>query len=188
MPFDVNTLKFELIRSRRKTVSVQIKCGEVIVRAPLRMKTSDITSFLCDKKEWIEKHLNLSLEKQNEIKDAVPFTSEELKDLSEKTLKTVSERVEHYSKIIGVDYSRICVRRQRTRWGSCSSKGNLNFNCLLALLPSDVIDSIVVHELCHRIHMNHSKDFYREVKKVFPNYEKWNKWLKENGHLYLCRL
>lgn len=83
---------------------------------------------------------------------------------------------------------RITIRSQRTRWGSCSSKGNLNFNCLLVLFPPEVIDSIVVHELCHRKHMNHSPQFYAEIEKVFPEYKKWHKWLNDNGGLYMERL
>ena len=85
------------------------------------------------------------------------------------------------AKIIGVDYGRITIRNQKTRWGSCSSKGNLNFNCLLMLTPPEVIDYVVVHELCHRKEMNHSKDFWREVEKVLPNYLDQVKWLKDEG-------
>ncbi|MBR4241372.1 MAG: M48 family metallopeptidase, partial [Eubacterium sp.] len=75
-----------------------------------------------------------------------------------------------------------------TKWGSCSSKGNLNFNCLLMLTPPEVIDSVVVHELCHRKEMNHSKRFYDEVLRVYPDYKKWNKWLKDNGSAIMNRM
>ncbi len=80
------------------------------------------------------------------------------------------------------------IRSQRTKWGSCSAKGNLSFNCLLMLAPPEFLDSIVVHELCHRKEMNHSKRFYAEVLRVFPEYRKWNKWLKENGWLLTASL
>ena len=93
----------------------------------------------------------------------------------------IPEKVKHYAPIVGVDYGRITIRCQRTRWGSCSSKGNLNFNCLLMLMPDEVIDSVVVHELCHRKQMNHSAAFYSEINKVFPAYKQCQKWLKENG-------
>ena len=67
------------------------------------------------------------------------------------------------------------------RWGSCSSKGNLNFNCLLMLAPSEILDYVVVHELCHRKQMNHSKAFWLEVEKVLPDYKESIEWLKEEG-------
>lgn len=108
--------------------------------------------------------------------------------MAEIALVVIPEKVRHYAPLVGVDYGRITIRNQRTRWGSCSSKGNLNFNYLLMLLPDDVIDSVVVHELCHRKHMNHSPQFYAEVERVFPEYKSSNKWLNENGGIYLSRL
>ncbi len=117
-----------------------------------------------------------------------PFTQEEIKSLKERALRVIPERVRYYAPTIGVDYGRITIRTQKTRWGSCSSKGNLNFNCLLMLAPPEVIDSVIVHELCHRKHMNHSKAFYAEVEKVFPEYKKWHKWLKDNGAAMIKRL
>ncbi len=89
--------------------------------------------------------------------------------------------VERYAKIMGVDYGRITIRHQKTRWGSCSSKGNLNFNCYLMLAPQEVLEYVVVHELAHRREMNHSKAFWKIVEQYKPNY-KWSKrWLKEEG-------
>ena len=93
----------------------------------------------------------------------------------------IPERVEYFAKVIGVTYGKITVRNQKTRWGSCSSKGNLNFNCLLMLAPPEVLDYVVVHELCHRKQMNHSKAFWLEVEKVLLNYKEVRKWLKEEG-------
>ena len=94
----------------------------------------------------------------------------------------------HYAPLVGVSYGRITIRCQRTRWGSCSSKGNLNFNCLLMLAPPEVLDCIVVHELCHRKEMNHSQRFYAEVLRVMPDYRERYKWLKENGHMLMAML
>ena len=85
-------------------------------------------------------------------------------------------------------YGNITIRNQRTRWGSCSAKGNLNFNCLLCLAPPGVLDAVVVHELCHRLEMNHSKRFYEEVLRVYPDYYKDHGWLKEHGSELLGRL
>ena len=82
----------------------------------------------------------------------------------------------------------IRIHPMKTRWGSCSAEGNLNFNCLLMLTPREVLDSVIVHELCHRKHMNHSREFYREVRRVFPEYDKWHGWLRENGGALMRRV
>ena len=116
------------------------------------------------------------------------FSREELQALAGKALVYIPARVRYYAPLVGVDYGRITIRCQRSRWGSCSDKGNLNFNCLLMLLPAQVIDSVVVHELCHRKHMNHSAAFYAQVKRMFPDYDRCHRWLKENGSAYLRRL
>ena len=100
----------------------------------------------------------------------------------------IPDRVAYYAEKMGVTYGSITIRNQRTRWGSCSAKGNLNFNCLLMLAPPEVLDGVVVHELCNRIEMNHSKKFYEEVLRVYPEYRKSEKWLKENGRALLRRM
>jgi predicted metal-dependent hydrolase len=122
------------------------------------------------------------------LQQARPFSREELQALADKACKIIPDKVRHYANLVGVDYGRITIRNQKTRWGSCSSKGNLNFNCLLMLFPDEVIDSVVVHELCHRKHMNHSAEFYAEVERVCPEYRRCQKWLKENGGLYMGRV
>ena len=181
-------VKISIIRSDRKTLSIQLRSGEIIARAPLRMKDKEIYSFIESKKPWIEKNLAKIEEHKKVNSNAEPFTQEEIKELAEKAKVIIAERVKYYAPRIGVTYNRITIRCQRTRWGSCSSKGNLNFNCLLALFPLEIIDSVVVHELCHRKHMNHSPQFYAEIEKVFPEYRRCNKWLKDNGGLYMARL
>ena len=180
--------KISIIRSNRKTLSIQLRPGEIIARAPLRMKDKDIYNFIETKKLWIEKKLAEIEEREKVTGETEPFTGEEIKALAEKAKTVIAERLEYYAPKIGVTYNRVTIRCQRTRWGSCSSKGNLNFNCLLALFPVEIIDSVVVHELCHRKHMNHSPQFYAEIEKVFPEYKKWHKWLKENGGVYMGRL
>ena len=181
-------IKINIIRSNRKTLAIQLKHGELIARAPLKMKDKDIYSFIESKRKWIEKHLDAISEQQKAINEARAFTQEEINTLIEKAKEIIRERVNFYAPKIGVTYNRITIRGQRTRWGSCSSKRNLNFNFLLALFPVEIIDSVVVHELCHRKHMNHSAEFYAEVEKVFPEYKQCHKWLKDNGEAYLSRL
>ncbi|MCR4594955.1 MAG: M48 family metallopeptidase, partial [Clostridiales bacterium] len=120
--------------------------------------------------------------------NAVSLTEEELRLLTKRAKAYIPQRVQLYAKLMDVSYGRISIRTQKSRWGSCSSKKNLNFNCLLMLTPIEVIDSVVVHELSHLRQMNHSKKFYEEIYSVFPDYDKWNKWLKENGSAIMARL
>ena len=101
--------------------------------------------------------------------------------LAKKAAQWIPERVARYAGQMGVSYGRITIRCQRSRWGSCSSKGNLNFNYLLLLAPPEVLDYVVVHELCHRKEMNHSPGFWAEVERVMPDYRIQKQWLKDNG-------
>ena len=178
-------MEYELIRSDRRSISAIVKCGKLIVRAPRRMSQSEIELFLSKHKRWIEKHLAESAVRENDAAGYRKLTPAELKDLTERAKVVIAARVAYYAPLVDVTYGRITIRTQRTRWGSCSSKGNLNFNALLMLAPPSSLDAIVVHELCHRKEMNHSRRFYAEVLRVFPEYHKHRNWLKENGRALL---
>lgn len=177
-------MKVTVIRSNRKTVAIQVNSDlSVTVRAPRSVSEKDIEEILKKKEAWISKHIEKIKETKERV-EAEPtekLTREKVIALAEEALKVIPERVEYFAKVIGVTYGKITIRNQKTRWGSCSSKGNLNFNCLLMLAPSEVLDYVVVHELCHRKQMNHSKAFWLEVEKVLPDYKEVRKWLKEEG-------
>lgn len=177
-------MKVTVIRSNRKTVAIQVNSDlSVTVRAPRSVSEKDIEEILKKKEAWISKHIEKIKETKERV-EAEPtekLTREKVIALADEALKVIPERVEYFAKVIGVTYGKITVRNQKTRWGSCSSKGNLNFNCLLMLAPPEVLDYVVVHELCHRKQMNHSKAFWLEVEKVLPNYKEVRKWLKEEG-------
>ena len=180
----VMTLSYQIVRSDRKSIGIQIKPdGSVIVRCPKRMRLDEVRRFVDSKSDWIEKHLAGCIS-THEIK----LSDQEINQLREKTRQLITQRVQFYAPIIGVTYSQIAIRAQRTRWGSCSSKGNLNFNCLLALVPLEILDYVVVHELCHRIELNHSEQFWNEVEKILPDYMVRRNWLKENGTKLIARL
>lgn len=181
--------EISIIRSRRKTLSVQIHPnGTVTVRAPLHLSEFDIVKFLRQKSDFITTHLNKIREQAERTNALPPLTDADIHALAERALRVIPPRVAHYAEKLGVTYGRITVRNQKTRWGSCSGKGNLNFNCLLMLAPPDVLDSVIVHELCHRIHPNHSKAFYDEVYRIFPEYDRCDRWLKENGGVLISRM
>ncbi len=179
----------KIIRSKRRTFALQIKPKEgLIVRVPLRASKEQVEKFVNDNKDWIDKNLKIMEERQRKLSSVEKLTIDEIRILAEQALKLIPERVEHYASLLGVTYGRITIRNQLTRWGSCSSRKNLNFNCLLMLTPPEVIDSVVVHEVCHLKEMNHSERFYAEVLRVFPDYWKWHAWLKENGRTIMAKI
>ncbi len=175
-------MNYSIVRSKRKTLAIQIKNSQVIVRAPFLTPQQRIDEFVLQHLKWIEKHLPVAEE------NVVPITAKELDELAHKALQYIPERVGHYAKLLGVSYGKITIRNQRTRWGSCSAKGNLNFNCLLMLAPYEVIDSVIVHEVCHLKELNHSNRFYKNVYSIYPEYEKWHGWLKTNGRKLIERM
>ena len=147
----------EIRRSNRRTLSLEVTHdARVLVRAPLFVSRAEIERFVMSKRTWIEKSLQKVMDRQD-------------------------EKNKSGTQLVGVTYGRITIRTQKTRWGSCSSQGNLNFNSLLLFAPEAVQDYVVVHELCHRKEMNHSKRFWREVAKVVPDYKVHKKWLKDYG-------
>ena len=179
----------KIIRSDRKTVGIRIQPdGQVIIRAPRGLPESELKRILAKRENWIRSHVAEVKKRAESRPMEEPLSKEALQQLADSARKVIPERVAFYAPKVGVTYGRITIRSQRTRWGSCSSKGNLNFNCLLMLTPSEVLDSVVVHELCHRKEMNHSKRFYAQVLRVFPNYWKCYRWLKENGPGLMRRL
>ena len=181
-------MEVKIIRSNRKTVSIQVNQDlSITVRAPQRVTQKEIKRILEKNDSWIQKHIEMLREKQAEAEDVKKLTAEEIKTLAEQALKLIPQRVEYFARQVGVTYGRITIRNQKTRWGSCSSKGNLNFNCLLMLAPTEILDYVVVHELCHRKEMNHSKAFWTEVEKVLPDYRRSVQWLKENGNQIMQR-
>ena len=184
----MTAMNYTLIRSDRRSLGLSIKGTEVIVRAPRRATQRQIDAFVAENALWIERHLKKAEAQQKKAEEQGALTEKELKALSERAKSHIPARAAYYAAKMGVSYGRITIRSQRTKWGSCSSKGNLNFNCLLMLCPPEVIDSVVVHELCHLKEMNHSERFYREVLRVYPDYPKWNAWLKKNGGVLLKRM
>lgn len=169
-------MEYQWIRSGRKTIAIQItETGEVIVRSPVSVSRQNVERFLDEKREWIEKH-------QQKVREAeanqMILTPRQREEGIERAKKIFPERISYFAQRMNVTYGRVTLREQKTRWGSCSSKGNLNFNWKLVLLPEELLDYVVVHELAHRIEMNHSQDFWRIVERVLPDYRERRKQLK----------
>ena len=180
-------MNVKIIRSNRKTLAIQINPDlSVTVRAPMYAPQSDIERILIEKESWIQKHIEKIREQeakrketQGESVESEYLTNEEIKKLADKALQHIPKRVSYYAKQIGVTYGRITIRNQKTRWGSCSSRGNLNFNWTLILTPEPLQDYVVVHELAHIRHHDHSPAFYALIERYMPDWRERMKLLKE---------
>lgn len=175
------TLTLLVVRSARKSIGLQVcENGDVLLRIPKRLSADALYEFLKREQTWIWKKVEQMQARiaQRQETGAVPveeLSCEELEKIKEK----IGSRVNEYKKVMDVTVGRITIRNQKTRWGSCSSKGNLNFNYQLYYLPDELLDYVVIHELAHRNHMNHSREFWAEVEKYCPDYREYRQRLKE---------
>ena len=174
---------YTILRSSRRTIAIQVKDGKVLVRAPYRLGKDIIAKFVSEKQGWIQKQLNKQAENT-----LPPFTKEALQELSREAARVLPARTALLAKQMGVTYNRVTIRFQKTRWGSCSTKGNLNFNGLLMLAPKAVQDYVILHELCHRKEMNHGSIFWALVEQHMPDYRQCKAWLKTEGSRLIQRL
>ena len=170
-------ITYQWIRSRRKTIAIQIdREGQVIVRTPYGITKRQVEEFLDEKKDWL---LQTRQRVEKRKTEQIPISEEVRREGIERAKRIFPERTAYFAKRMGVDYGRITIREQKTGWGSCSSKGNLNFNWKLVLLDPELLDYVVVHELAHRREMNHSVAFWKVVEAELPDYRERRRRLKE---------
>lgn len=155
--------------------------GTITVRAPYRVPVREADLFVESHRDWIFARI-ASYERMRAVKPV--YTDAERKAGMEQAKNVFAAKCRTFAAQMGVTYGRITVREQKTRWGSCSSKGNLNFNWKLVLMPEEILDYVVVHELAHRKEMNHSTAFWAVVGSVIPDYRARRQWLKVNGSRY----
>ena len=181
--------EYRVLRSRRRTLGLEITPrGEVLVRVPLRTSEVQVRDFVLSRRSWIETHLAKVRARIAEAETLPRLTEEEREELRQRAKPVLAARVAHFAPLVGVSFGNITIRTQRSRWGSCSAKGNLNFNALLLLAPPEVLDYVVVHELCHRKEMNHSPRFWAEVERLVPDWKAQRLWLRKNGGALMARL
>lgn len=183
--------KAEILRSSRKTLAIEVRPdGEIRIRAPRFCTNTEISRFIQKNRNWIAGKLELAEQRQKRrsTSEGQPFTEQEIRALAKQAMRELPPRLRAFAQRMGVTYGRVTIRNQKTRWGSCSSRGNLNFNCLLMLAPEEVQDYVLVHELAHRIEMNHSPRFWKIVESVLPDYKARKQWLKREGGAIIERL
>lgn len=176
-------LEYTVIRSNRKSICIEISPDlQIKVRAPQKMLDSQIRAFVASKDKWITDHLAIMqerLESQAADTSRKPLSGSELAALAQKAFIVIPERVKHFAPIIGVTYGRITIRHQKTRWGKLQFIRQPEFQLHAHDYHPELIDYVVVHELCHRKQMNHSPLFWAEVERALPNYKELRKELRQ---------
>lgn len=174
-------MEIQIINTRKKTVSLEVKRdGSVIVRAPLRMPQREIQEFIDSHRGWIEHKCRLMEKRRTQsVSTGAPPVDEISEKEWNKIREAFADRVDYYCKKMDVQVGRITIRNQKTRWGSCSARGNVNFNYQLYYMPPELMDYVIVHELAHRRHMDHSALFWAEVERYCPEYADYRDRLKK---------
>ncbi len=169
-------MKYNLIRTNRKTVSLSINDGNLIVRAPLNTSLKLIDEILKSHEKWINKRLEISSQRSEKFKS---LDDKKIKKLKEEAKIYFRDKSREFSKIMGLKHGRITITSAKTRFGSCSSKGNISFSYRLMLYPDEAREYVIVHELAHLVYMNHSKAFYALIAEYLPDYKERKKLLKK---------
>ena len=168
---------YTLIRSRRKTVGIRVAAdGCVTVRAPLHLAKKTVDAIVAEHGEWI------SRQKERMQKRAERFpepTEAERAEYIRRARCEIPPLVEKYAAILGVSPTGLRITSARTRFGSCSGKNSLSFSWRLMRYPTETVEAVVVHELCHIRHKNHQKEFYILLRSVLPDYDERTEILKE---------
>jgi len=180
------TYNVNIIRSNRRTLSIEIKhAGELVVRAPRKLSENNIYKFISEKEDWINKHMEMAASREEKCGQHEEVTDWDIRVLTKEAQRVIPILVRQYADRMKVTYGKITIRHQKTRWGSCSSAGNLSFNCMLMKTPRKIQEYVVVHELAHRLEMNHSDRFWKVVEQTMPEYKEYRKWLKEEGSRFI---
>jgi len=175
--------------TRAKNVSIVVDLdGSVEVVKPHAMSLSAVQKFVEEKRNWILKSVkyfkNYKYPRDFDFTKVRRFTKRDYIKHKESARTLIHERVKYFNQFYNFPIKRIAIKNQRSCWGSCSEKGNLNFNYRLIFLPDDLRDYIVVHEICHLGELNHSPRFWRLVEKTVPRYKELRKELKKQELFY----
>ncbi len=168
-------MEYKLIYSDRKSISASVKGGVLTVRAPRGVKQKTIEDFLARHRVWIEEHLWAAKKKEERFSS---LTDKEISEIKKNARVYLVCKTEYFSKIMGLKYGRITITSAKTRFGSCSSKGNISYSWRLMLYPEAAREYVVVHELAHLVEMNHSDRFYKIIERILPDYKDRKRMLK----------
>ena len=183
---DVKTVKVNNVglvffeRSEKaKRINIMVKPFQgVWVTVPYKSSLKKAEEFVCYKKTWINRHLEKIERYENRCKED---TNKAGNIDKEKVRIILVNRLNHLAAKNGFSYNRVCIRNQKTRWGSCSSKNNISLNMKLVILPEELIDYVILHELVHTKKKNHSKDFWAEMDKLVEHSKEMRSRLRQYG-------
>jgi predicted metal-dependent hydrolase len=168
-------MNYEIKYSKRRTVSLKITEGGLVVLAPTGLSRERIDQIVNKHEKWIEKHTE-KVKRESDFWGSM--TDEDIRALREDAREILTKKTRLYSNIMGLSYGRITITGAKTRFGSCSSAGALSYSYRLMAYPDRAIDYVVVHELCHLVHMNHSREFYALLERYLPDYKERRALLK----------
>ena len=169
-------MEYEIIYSKRKTLSLCIKNSKLIVRAPFGTPSRVISESVLKHRRWIEKTIERAMRFESQIQN---LTENDIDRLKKEAKTLLTQKTEYFAQIMGVKPRRVTITSAMTRFGSCSASGNVCYSYRLMLYPEAAIDYVVVHELSHLIEMNHSVRFWNIVKKYLPDYKHRESLLKQ---------
>lgn len=173
----IDGIIFKIVKSSRKTLAVEVtENGNVILRLPKKATLKDAEDLVRRHKNWIENTLSKQLERHSNKYIPSPSEENKLRDMAKEYLPL---RTDYWSKITGFKPTNIKITSAKKRFGSCNSKNSICFSYFLMLYPQTAIDYVIVHELCHIKHKDHSADFYKTVKKFLPDFADSEKLLKQ---------
>ena len=170
-------MDYEIIYSKRKTVSIKIEQGIVIVKAPLGVAKKEIKSIVDKHRDWIDRAVVREKKKREKYES---LDESQVRILKKQARIHLTGLCEKYSALMGLSYNRISITSAKKRFGSCSSNKNISFSYLLMLYPEAAREYVVVHELAHLCEMNHSARFYAIIERYMPDYKERKKLLKQN--------
>ena len=175
------TIPIQVIRSNRRSIGLEVhRDGIILARIPSVVSDRELQNFIREHQAWIVRKYNALARAEDAGKSTGAKAYDQLTEQERQQIcDKLAQRVRQYCRIMGVTVGRITIRNQKTRWGSCSSKGNVNLNYHLYYLPEELLDYVVIHELAHRRYMNHSAQFWAEVERYCPDYKMRREKLRE---------
>ena len=181
----------EIIKDRTVWIRKKLEKSKLIISKPKKYINGEVFSYLGHDYKLkilpgIKSHVKIN-DGFIEVSSSKRFQKDSVKNVlvewyKDKAIEVLVEKTNKFAEIIGVQPNAITVRYYKSRWGQCSSIGKISYNWRIMIAPDHIVDYVVVHELCHLLELNHSKNYWNHVLSNYPDYKECHNWLKANGH------